>query len=67
MWRHHVYIGLTRAVRYGKPRLQGQVGSIVYIDELLRGNLQKRERNSAASQRRRHEGGASERADSFAP
>ena len=33
-------------MRYGKPRLQGQVGSgqlHVYIDELLRGNLQKRE------------------------
>ena len=31
----------------------------VYIDELLRGNLQKRERDSAASQHRRHEGGYS--------
>ena len=32
----------------------------VYVDELLRGNLQKRERDLAASQRRRHEGGSSQ-------
>ena len=48
-------------MRYGKPRLQGRVGSLHgYIDELLRGNLQKRGRDLAASQLRCHEGGASE-------